>query len=345
MYDAAPEGDCIPGLEFAGVIEAVGDRKGKPWAKVERTPDGLGYQVVEREDREGTTERGLRVGDRVMGFTRFGAYATHINIGSSFVRPIPQGWSYSQGAAFLVQALTAWYGMFELGKATEGKRVLVHSAAGGVGLFTLQICQMFKLVPIAIVGSSSKADLLIEQFGLNPKNIIVRARSQRKFGKSLDAALEYVKSKGFDIIMDSVAGKYFRPGYERLARGGRHVLFGAATYTPRGDRGKSWTSLEFWISIVPKWLSRPKLDVQQMIGENKGVLGFNLIWLWDGVNEPEKLVNYIEDMLKPSVRWRPPLVGMEFDFFECPDALRYFKSGDSVGKVVLKVSHPEDFRD
>jgi hypothetical protein len=59
-----------------------------------------------------------------------------------------------------------------------------------------------------------------------------------------------------------------------------------------------WLAPEFWLKIVPLFLSRPKLDVQQMIGENKSVSGFNLIWLTDGKSEPEKLSKMIDELLK-----------------------------------------------
>jgi len=158
----------------------------------------------------------------------------------------------------------------------------------------------------------------------------VRPWRAAKFQESLNEALRHIGSEGFDIIMDSVAGKYFQPGYDRwasqkfcfqtsclqfvtrycshltrhvcpfpsLAPGGKHILFGAATYTPRGDKGKMWLAPEFWLKIVPLFLSRPKLDVQQMIGENKSVSGFNLIWLTDGKSEPEKLSKMIDELLK-----------------------------------------------
>ena len=65
-------------------------------------------------------------------------------------------WNFQQGASFLVQALTAWYGAVELGSAHKAKTMLVHSAAGGVGIYALQICKMMGITPVAIVGSESK---------------------------------------------------------------------------------------------------------------------------------------------------------------------------------------------
>lgn len=78
-----------------------------------------------------------------MGCTRFGAYATHVAVGVAYVRALPANWSYDEGAAFIAQCLTAWYGLVELGRLRGYKHpcVLIHSAAGGVGLFATTIVQ------------------------------------------------------------------------------------------------------------------------------------------------------------------------------------------------------------
>ena len=143
MYDAAPAGvRIIPGLEFSGVVEEIGKGPKKKISKVGRSADGKRNVVVSGDGSESSEDASrypFRPGDRVMGVTRFGAYASHINIGTSFIRKMPDEWSFQQGAAFVVQALTAWYGLMDLGKGEAGKTVLVHSAAGGVGGFALQV--------------------------------------------------------------------------------------------------------------------------------------------------------------------------------------------------------------
>jgi len=152
MYDAAPKGQrIIPGLEFAGVVEEVGKAPKKKISRVGRSADGKRNVVVGgTETNSAPDDFGgypFRPGDRVMGITRFGAFTTHLNVGTPFIRKIPDYWTFQQGAAFVVQAATAWYGLIELGKGEAGKTVLVHSAAGGVGGFALQICRMFDMIP------------------------------------------------------------------------------------------------------------------------------------------------------------------------------------------------------
>ncbi len=129
LYSATPQGSFIPGLECAGTIEALGP--GFP------------------------SQADLRVGDRVVALTRFGAYATALNIGASMLRRVPAGWSTAEAAAWPVQGLTAWYGLVPLGAVTTGDVVLVQSAAGGVGLQALAMLQTLGARPLAVVGRES----------------------------------------------------------------------------------------------------------------------------------------------------------------------------------------------
>lgn len=117
LYEAANAvlketgGSFCPGLEFAGEVLAVG-----------------------------SAVSGFSRGDRVFGFSRFGAYRSVVVSSSAYVRPVPHGWSYEQAASLLVQGLTAWYGLVPLGAVRRGSRVLIHSAAGGVGCAAMLIC-------------------------------------------------------------------------------------------------------------------------------------------------------------------------------------------------------------
>src|SRR5690349_5501527 len=77
LYSATPKGSFVPGLECAGILEDVGDAG---------------------------AARGLRIGDRVMVLTRFGAYATSLNVDARYVLPLPPAWTAPDGAAYPVQA-------------------------------------------------------------------------------------------------------------------------------------------------------------------------------------------------------------------------------------------------
>jgi len=259
----------------------------------------------------------------VVGLTRFGAYATALNADVRYLWPIPPGWGFAEAAAFPVQALTAWYAVIELGALKRGAAVLVHSAAGGVGLNALAILKRSEGRVIATVGRPMKRDFLVERFGMRPDQVVVRDR--RTFGRQLDRALAALGLEGLDLVLDAVAGPYFRPAYDRLRPEGRLVLYGAADLMPARPRPN-------YLQLAIRYLRRPRLDPLQMIAENKSVMAFNLIWLWD---QADRLAPAY-DALSSSTP-EPPLVGRRFAFADALAALRFLQSGGSIGKVVLEV--------
>jgi len=304
LYSATPAVPFTPGLEAAGVVEAVGPA---PATSIPR-------DVVPA----------WRPGDRVIVLTRFGGYATAINTDARYVRQMPDGWSFAEGAAFAVQALTAWYALRTLARVQAGEVVLVHSGAGGVGLNALALLRACSATAVATVGSESKRRLLVERAGLAPDRIVVRDR--RRFGAQLDEALHGLAAPGFDIVLDGIAGDWFMPAFRRLRPEGRMVIFGASDMMPAGRRTSR-------LRLLPRYLRRPRLDPMRMMSSNRSVMAFNLIWLWDRVERLAALYEPMAEVLRD-----PPLVGRSFPFVQAPDALRWMKSGDSVGKIVLEMA-------
>ena len=300
LYSATPKGSFIPGLEFSGVVEAVG-------------PAAPGADL----------KSAIRVGERVAGLTRFGGYTTAINTPLQFLRPVRTGWDFAQAAAFPVQALTAWYGLVKLGALERNDVVLLQSAAGGVGLNALAILTAIGARTIAAVGSESKRLWLSEHRGLPKDRVIVRHR--RSFPADLDRALAAIGGKGFDVVFDAVSGPYFRPAYDRLSPAGRFIVYGAADFMTRGSRAN-------YLHLALGYLRRPRIDPLQMISDNRSVMGFNLIWLWDRADQLVAGLDALDTLITG-----PPLVGRRFAFADAHDAMRHLQSGESIGKVVLEV--------
>jgi len=302
LYSATPPAPFTPGLEAAGVVEAVGPP----------------------HEPAGAHARVWRPGDRVIALTRFGGYATAINVDARYLRPLPDGWSFAEGAAFAVQALTAWYALHTLAGVRPSDVVLVHSGAGGVGLNALALIDACSATAAATVGSESKRGLLVERAHLAPERVIVRDR--RRFAAQLDDVLSSLGVPGFDIVLDGIAGPYFMPAFKRLQPEGRMVIFGATDMMPAGRRTSR-------LRLLPRYLRRPRIDPMRMMSSNRSVMAFNLIWLWDRVDRLAGLYDPMAAVLRD-----PPLVGRVFPFGAAPDALRWMKSGESVGKVVLEVA-------
>ena len=283
LYSATPKGSFIPGLEYAGEVIAVGEQCTR-----------------------------FRVGDPVMGVTRFGGYVTALNSAESYLTHLPDGWTFEQGAAYLTQTLTAWYAITDLGAMKSGHQVLVQSAAGGVGLQAMKLIRALGGNPVGTVSSESKKQFLNE---LGFDQVFVREKS---FRKQLERS-----GRTFDLVLDAIGGDVQKASFDALNPMGRLVVFGAAEFTPGKNRPQ-------YLKAVLQYLKRPRYDVMDMISDNKSVMAFNLIWLWEQV---ELMRSLLDDM--SAVDITPPHVGYRFRFEQAHDAIECLRSGNTIGKVVL----------
>jgi len=287
LYSATPKGVFIPGLEYAGVVLQTG--------------------------KDVTS---LQVGDRVMGVTRFGAYATHLNIDSRYAIPMPTDWTFQEGAAYLVQVLTAYYGLHNLGNIQKDQTVLIHSAAGGVGIWANRIAKQLNAYTIGSIGRDSKIDFLKKE---GYDQIIVRGND---FEQKLKTALG---DRELKIIMECIGGKIFEVGYEALAPMGRMIIYGSARYATPNNRPN-------YIKLIWQHLNRPKIDPQQMIQTNKALMGFNLIWLYEQAELMHDILGQLQKM-----DLGKPHIGHQFEFENLIAAIRKFQTGETIGKVVVNV--------
>ena len=239
---------------------------------------------------------------------------------------LPSGWTHEQGAAFLVQGLTAFYALRALGEVKKGQTVLVHSAAGGCGLFGLGICNALGATPIATVGSQTKVTAVLERFpDMDPDTIIVRDR--RRFRQQdlppppPQIGTRHVRrrdGRGDGGLLRGRVGEFGEGREVRgLRRRGPHPRGRPrVVQRPRIRHNTGW-----------KYLWRPRVDPTNLPGENKSVMGFNLIWMFDKIVELGGLLTDLDALRLPA-----PKVGESFDFDRLPDAIRTFSIGRDVGQ-------------
>ncbi|CAG8742511.1 2147_t:CDS:2 [Cetraspora pellucida] len=305
LYSAVPEGKLTPGFEYSGIVESVGDGISEDW-----------------------------IGKRVYGAARFGSYATYINVPIVYVREIPKDWTDKQACAFIVQTLTVYYALEELGRFKPNNNVLVHSAAGGCGLAALSILSKKSAKVVGTVGTLSKLDFLNQKYGENPNFTFILREPAKDFESRAKRALLKIDQEDlFDIVLDSVMGDWFWPNYNLLKKEGKLVLYGSASFTPTGNLHPVWNVIQ-WIKLGWKYIWRPKIDPMQIVKDNKSLSGFNLIHLY----EREEWLNQIFGKLQ-TLELEPPSNIHEFSFDQAIEALTYLKSGKSIGKIVLSVQH------
>ncbi|HEU5056823.1 MAG TPA: zinc-binding dehydrogenase [Kofleriaceae bacterium] len=130
-YPRQPPMPFTPGMEAAGVVDAVGE--------------GAASELL---------------GRRVMAVPIYGSHAEKFCLRADYVMELPEWASFEEGAAFPVMYLTAWYALHELGRARAGERVIITAAAGGVGTALLQLARHADLRVMAVVGAPEKGDLV-----------------------------------------------------------------------------------------------------------------------------------------------------------------------------------------
>lgn len=287
LYSATPKGEFIPGLEYSGV-------------------------VIRKEKKV----NGIEIGDRVMGASKFGSYASHLNIDYRYTRKLKDSWTFEDGASFLVQALTAFYALVILGSIKENRVVLIHSAAGGVGIWANRIAQKFNAFTVGTLGNISKANIIKDE------NYGALFERNKNFKIEIDKILNGKKP---DIILDPVGGRYFKEGYEILNQGGRLITYGSANFNVGRNRPD-------YLKVLLKYLTRPKIDPMQMINRNKSVMGFNLIYLWDRI---EEMGRYTDELIAMDLG--KPKIDSVHRFENLKDALYYFQEGRSTGKIVVSI--------
>lgn len=180
-----------PGLDGAGVIEAVGK--------------GVGHR---------------RVGERVyIAGSLSGTYAEQVLCSEAQVHPLPERISFAQGAALGVPYRTAYFALFYRGQARPGEFLLVHGASGGVGLAAVQLGRAAGLQVIGTAGSEAGMKLVLEQGA----HQVLDHRDPEQVQQLALLTCDH----GYDLILEMLANVNLGSDLKLLALGGRVVVIGS----------------------------------------------------------------------------------------------------------------------
>ena len=157
--------------------------------------------------------------DVILG-ARSGLMAERITLPARSVRPVPDGLSLAEAAAFTVGALTAWVGLVERGQVKAGERVLVTGAGGGMGRAAVQLAAHLGAHVVAVASSQARLQLAREA-GAHEAIMVDREQPE-------------IPVKDIDLVFDPVAGALVMPLVKCLRRGGRYAIIGFV-----GGRGPS----------------------------------------------------------------------------------------------------------
>ena len=292
LYPDAPKPPCVLGYEIAGEIDAVG---------------------------EGVVDR--KVGERVMGGTRFGGQAELVTVPAGQVLPMPGSLSFEQAAAFPVNYGTAYAALILMGGLREGNRVLIHAAAGGVGTAATQVARN---AGAEIFGTASpqKHEAIRAQGVHHPidyRNQDFEAEVMRITG-----------GKGVDLVIDALGPASFRKDYRLLCAGGRLVMYGLSEASRDGRRSVPAalrSMLAMPLATMPWWKSLA------LMNENKGIFGLNMLGWWDREGDLDRVTEPL--MADLEAGRLEPVVAEGFPFERAGEAHEFIGQRRNVGKVVL----------
>jgi NADPH:quinone reductase-like Zn-dependent oxidoreductase len=215
--------------------------------------------------------------------------------------------------------LTAYYGLFQNIVLRLPMKILVHSAAGGVGGALLQLGNIAGCQMTGVVGSSHKVNAALE---CGAEVVIDKSK------EDIWAKAEEICPHGYDVVFDGNGPDTLKQSYQHLAPSGKLVMYGFHTMLSKRGGVFSYPKLAFQYFRVPRW------SPLKMTNDNKSLIAFNLSYLFNRTD-------MLEEAMQALITWveagkiNAPLV-QSFLYDKVADAHRALESGKTVGKLILK---------
>jgi len=296
LYPGSPKPPFVPGIEIAGVVEKVAE--------------GAAGRAAET----GVLKRG----DAVAAYTEFNGYAEWVSVPARYAYRLPPGMTFEDGAAISVNYLTAYHSMFTMGNLQPGDRILIHGAAGGVGIAAVQLARARGLVIFGTAGPAKQEYL-------------------RRIG--VDHAIDHEKSDfvgvvqkfapdGIEMVMDPIGGKSWSRSLECLGPMGRLIAYGfSSTAGPEGKKSLMRAGMAL--------LQTPRFHPLKLMASNIAVIGVNLGRLQA---RAAVLAGEIDELFKLYAAGKiKPVIAKTFPLGEAAAAHRYMHDRKNIGKVILVV--------
>ncbi|MEU3662034.1 SDR family NAD(P)-dependent oxidoreductase [Streptomyces sp. NPDC032940] len=281
------------GLNFRDVLIALGTYPGE--APLGSEAAGVVLEV-------GADVTDLAPGDRVMGLLMdpFGPVGITDH---RMIVPMPDGWSFTQAAAMPLVFLTAYYALSELAGVRSGERLLVHAAAGGVGMAAVQLARHWGLEVYA-TASPAKQDAVHDSGVQDDRIASSRDLSFR------ERFLEVTGGAGVDVVLNALAGEFIDASLDLLPRGGRFLEMGKADIR----------------------------SPESVAGAHPGVRYVSFDLLEAGPDRIQEMLRELVSLFERGVLRHSPV--RTWDVRRGAEAFRFLREGRNVGKVVLTVPAP-----
>jgi len=294
------------GVNFADLMMRMG-----LYPEAPKPPFTPGYEIAGTIIEKGANVTSFNIDDRVFAFTKFGGYTSEAVIDYTQVKIIPTHLSFEQAACIPVNFSTAWVALHNMARIKENDRVLIQSAAGGVGIAAIQLALQAKAKVFATVGSQEKVNYL-NQYPLEK----VLTYSEWK---------NEPRETSFDIILDSFGGSSLKQAFSHLSPTGRVVNYGISQITNSNKRSI--------INTLKTFSQTPFFTPFKLMMQNKGIFGLNMLTLSEN---PQLLSSIMDEIcLMFENKKLNTHISKSFDFENAADAHQFLHDRKNIGKVIL----------
>ncbi|XP_032416982.1 synaptic vesicle membrane protein VAT-1 homolog-like [Xiphophorus hellerii] len=288
--DNPPKTPLVPGFECCGIVESVAENT-----------------------------QGFEIGDRVMAFLNYNAWAEVVCTPVDFVYKMPDDMTFTEAAAFSLNFVAAYMMLFEVASLREGMSVLVHSAGGAVGQAVAQLCSTVPNVTVFGIASCFK-------------HTSIKDSVTHIFDRNTDYIQEVKKicPDGVDIVLDCLCGENTGKSLSLLKPLGTYILYGASNMVTGETKS--------FFSFAKSWWQVEKVNPIKLYEENKVIAGFsllNLLFKQGGCNlvksAMDKLLSLYE---QKKIR---PVVDSLWALEEVKEAMQRIHDRGNIGKLILDV--------
>jgi NADPH:quinone reductase-like Zn-dependent oxidoreductase len=314
-YGATPKAPFVPGLEVSGVVEeiAIGDQR--PVASLESREPRAARPESSASGFEFPVSN-FQKGDRVAALTMFRGYAEKVAVPASQVFRVPEPVTLEEAAAMPVNYLTAYHSMFHMGNLQPGDRILIHGAAGGVGVAAVQLAKARKLV-IFGTASTPKQDYL-RQIGVDYPIDYTK--------QDFEKEVRRIAPDGIELAFDAVGGESFTKSRRCLGPCGRLVVYGFSVAVGASGKRDLWRGAK-------ALLKTQRYHPLKLIDQNLAVIGVHI----GRMRGREALLRReMEEIFRMYQAGEvKPVIGKTFPLREAAAAHRYIHDRKNIGKVLL----------
>ncbi|XP_016342471.1 synaptic vesicle membrane protein VAT-1 homolog isoform X2 [Sinocyclocheilus anshuiensis] len=287
LYDRLPSPPVTPGMECSGIIEAVA---------------------------EDVTDR--KVGDKVLVLNRSGMWQDVVVVATTHTFLMPEGMSFEEAAALSVNYITAYLMLFDFGHLRPNQSVLIHMAAGGVGIAATQLCKTVNDVTVFGTASASKHEVISQGGVTHPIDYRTRDYVEE---------IRKISPKGLDIVLDPLGGSDTHKGYNLLKPMGKLISYGAANMLAGQKKNL--------FAVAKTWYQQFSVHTLSLIQGNRSVCGFHMGYLDSETELIAQAMAAVMDLYRQGKI--KPRIDSTYHLEQVGDAMRRMQERSNIGKIIL----------